>query len=146
MTTITTVSIVTAQGPPILKTTTVISTPTSSSVSSEPAAVGHKANDVGVPVAAIAGGAAAGIVLAVAAVVLWHLWGRSIKRKETEKRKQAVSGPEAVSARASVVNAGMCDSSHSFSSERIRDGMRRLQRATTIATVPSRSRLTVNAG
>ena len=43
-----------------------------------------------VPVGAIAGGAVAGVFLAVAAVIAWHLWGRNIRRKEAEKRKQAV--------------------------------------------------------
>ena len=43
-----------------------------------------------VPIAAIAGGAAAGIFLAIAAVLVWHLWGRSIKHKEDEEKKETV--------------------------------------------------------
>ncbi|KAJ3554584.1 hypothetical protein NM688_g3033 [Phlebia brevispora] len=42
-----------------------------------------------VPIAAIAGGAAGGIFLAIAAVLLWHWWGWSIKRKEDEERQEA---------------------------------------------------------
>lgn len=43
------------------------------------------------PIASIAGGAAAGVVLAVAAVIGWTCWGRSIKRKERRKRDEEVS-------------------------------------------------------
>ncbi|THH20932.1 hypothetical protein EW146_g493 [Bondarzewia mesenterica] len=43
------------------------------------------------PVGAIAGGAAGGVVLAVLAVIFWKLWGRSIKRDEERKRNEAVS-------------------------------------------------------
>jgi len=43
-----------------------------------------------VPIAAIAGGAAAGVTLAVAMVLIWKYWGLVIKRTERRKRKEAV--------------------------------------------------------
>jgi hypothetical protein len=43
-----------------------------------------------IPIGSIVGGCLAGIILAVAAVAGWHLWGRSIKRKEEAERKEAV--------------------------------------------------------
>jgi len=46
---------------------------------------------VTIPVASIVGGCLAGIILAVAVVVGWHLWGRNIKRKEEAKRKEAIA-------------------------------------------------------
>lgn len=46
-----------------------------------------------IPVGSIVGGCLAGILLAVAAVVGWHLWGRSIKRKDEARRKEAVRPP-----------------------------------------------------
>ncbi|OCH95209.1 hypothetical protein OBBRIDRAFT_767857 [Obba rivulosa] len=44
-----------------------------------------------VPVAAIAGGTAGGVVLALAAVIGWTWWGRSIKRKKAKERKEALA-------------------------------------------------------
>ncbi|KAI0822687.1 hypothetical protein BC628DRAFT_1388604 [Trametes gibbosa] len=44
-----------------------------------------------VPVSAIAGGAAAGVVLALAAVISWTWWGRSIKRKKAKEIKEALA-------------------------------------------------------
>jgi len=43
-----------------------------------------------VPIAAIAGGAAAGVTLAVAMVLIWKYWGLVIRRTERRKRKEAV--------------------------------------------------------
>lgn len=43
-----------------------------------------------IPIGSIVGGCLAGVILAVAAVVGWHLWGRSIKRKEEAKRQADV--------------------------------------------------------
>jgi len=50
-----------------------------------------------IPIGSIVGGCLAGITLAVAAVVGWHLWGRSIKQKEEAKRKEAVRSPSILS-------------------------------------------------
>ena len=44
------------------------------------------------PVAAIAGGAAGGVVLAIIIVTAWKIWGRKIDKNETRKRKKLVSG------------------------------------------------------
>ena len=44
----------------------------------------------GVPIGAIAGGAAGGITLAVAMVLVWKYWGLVIKRTEKRKRKETV--------------------------------------------------------
>jgi len=43
------------------------------------------------PVAAIAGGTAGGVVLAVAAVIIWTWWGRCIKRKREKEREQLLA-------------------------------------------------------
>lgn len=43
-----------------------------------------------VPVAAIAGGAAGGVFLAVAVVVIWVWWGRCIQRKREKDRREIV--------------------------------------------------------
>ena len=89
----TTVKVQTVTAPPVFQTTTVLASgsPTPSSADTPPAAAATVKSGDNLPIAAIAGGAVAGVVLALAAVVFWHLWGRSIKRKEAEKRKQAVS-------------------------------------------------------
>ncbi|KDQ59392.1 hypothetical protein JAAARDRAFT_619239 [Jaapia argillacea MUCL 33604] len=42
------------------------------------------------PIASIAGGAAAGVFLAVAAVVVWIWWGRCLKRSYQKRTKEAV--------------------------------------------------------
>jgi len=55
-------------------TTTLISVPT--------IAVSSNGSGVSVPVAAIVGGVCAGVVLAIAAVLGWKLWGRSIERQQ----------------------------------------------------------------
>ncbi|PCH39573.1 hypothetical protein WOLCODRAFT_29631 [Wolfiporia cocos MD-104 SS10] len=44
-----------------------------------------------VPVGAIAGGAAAGVFLAVAMVVIWVWWGKSIKRENIKKQREALA-------------------------------------------------------
>ncbi|CCM06095.1 uncharacterized protein FIBRA_08342 [Fibroporia radiculosa] len=44
-----------------------------------------------VPVAAIAGGTAGGVFLAVAIVVIWTWWGRCIKRQRDRDRKEALA-------------------------------------------------------
>ncbi|KAI0362813.1 hypothetical protein OH77DRAFT_1417112 [Trametes cingulata] len=45
----------------------------------------------GVPVAAIAGGTAAGVILALVVVVGWTWWGRSIQRKKAKEVKEALA-------------------------------------------------------
>lgn len=84
--TATSVVVATPQGTIITTTVYTSATPTD-----EPAAAPVPSSGPvdTVPVGAIAGGAVAGVFLAVAAVIAWHLWGRNIKRKEAEKRKQA---------------------------------------------------------
>ncbi|KAI1790694.1 hypothetical protein LXA43DRAFT_466881 [Ganoderma leucocontextum] len=44
-----------------------------------------------IPVAAIAGGTAAGVAIALVAVIGWTWWGRCIKRKAAKERKQALA-------------------------------------------------------
>ncbi|KAJ4498882.1 hypothetical protein C8R41DRAFT_915990 [Lentinula lateritia] len=46
----------------------------------------NKSSTSSVPVAAIAGGVTGGAVLAVAIVIAWIIWGRSIKRQKDELR------------------------------------------------------------
>ena len=43
-----------------------------------------------VPIPAIVGGVVGGVVLAVLLVIIWHHWGRSIKRTERVRRKEVV--------------------------------------------------------
>ena len=43
-----------------------------------------------VPVGAIAGGAAGGVVLAVSMVLIWKYWGLVIRRTEKRRHKEAV--------------------------------------------------------
>ncbi|KAI0710435.1 hypothetical protein C8T65DRAFT_648356 [Cerioporus squamosus] len=50
-----------------------------------------QSNSSNVPVAAIAGGTAAGVVLALVAVVGWTWWGRCIKRRKAKERKEALA-------------------------------------------------------
>ena len=42
----------------------------------------------GIPVAAIAGGVAAGVVLAIGATIAWIWWGRSIDRAAEKQRRE----------------------------------------------------------
>ncbi len=63
-------------------TTTLISVPT--------IAISSNGSGVSVPVAAIVGGVCAGVVLAIAAVLGWKLWGRSIERQQQAERDQRV--------------------------------------------------------
>jgi hypothetical protein len=67
-------------------TVTVFST--SPSASTLPASSGG--GGANVPIAAIAGGAAGGVTLAVILVLIWNYWGLVIKRTEKRRRKEAV--------------------------------------------------------
>ncbi|TBU28986.1 hypothetical protein BD311DRAFT_308856 [Dichomitus squalens] len=44
-----------------------------------------------IPIAAIAGGTAAGVVLALVAVIGWTWWGRCIKRRTAKERKEVLA-------------------------------------------------------
>ncbi|KAF5391846.1 hypothetical protein D9757_001623 [Collybiopsis confluens] len=67
---------------PQVTTTTVF--PSASATSSVSRSSGSK-----VPVAAIAGGTSAGALLAIALVIFWTVWGRSIKRAKAKQQKEA---------------------------------------------------------
>lgn len=69
-----------------VSTTTVFTGPTGVSDAQSSSSSGNTAL-----IGPIVGGALGGVVLAVAAVVAWQLWGRSIKRKEDEKKREMVS-------------------------------------------------------
>ncbi|KAJ3901044.1 hypothetical protein F5879DRAFT_992322 [Lentinula edodes] len=49
----------------------------------------NKSSTSSVPVAAIAGGVTGGAVLAVAIVIAWIVWGRSIKRQKVKQQREA---------------------------------------------------------
>ncbi|OJT11935.1 hypothetical protein TRAPUB_11518 [Trametes pubescens] len=70
----------------------VITTTITSSGSSVPTfATVSESRGAEVPVGAIAGGASAGVVLALAVVIGWTWWGRSIKRKKAKEIKEALA-------------------------------------------------------
>ncbi|PSR75129.1 hypothetical protein PHLCEN_2v9314 [Hermanssonia centrifuga] len=72
--------------PEVVSTTTIFPNATAASTST-PSSGNNRSSTI--PIAAIAGGAAAGVFLAVVAVLFWHWWGRSIKRKEDRERNDA---------------------------------------------------------
>ncbi|KAI0648200.1 hypothetical protein C8Q79DRAFT_905316 [Trametes meyenii] len=70
----------------------ITTTITSGGVGSLPtAAAVSQSRTSDVPVAAIAGGTAAGVVLAFVAVISWAWWGRCIKRKKAKEVKEALA-------------------------------------------------------
>ncbi|KAI0807036.1 hypothetical protein C8Q74DRAFT_1225494 [Fomes fomentarius] len=71
--------------------TFITTTFTSSGAESVPTVATGAVIQSNVPVAAIASGTAAGVVLALAAVIGWTWWGRCIKRKEAKRRKEALA-------------------------------------------------------
>lgn len=77
----------TVQGRPSIVTTTLYQAPPSS------IATANHGDPTGsrIPVAAIAGGVAAGAVLAIGATIAWIWWGRSIDRAAEKQRREAVS-------------------------------------------------------
>ena len=134
-TVITATSVVVETPKGTILTTTVFTTSTpTDQVAAAPSSTSKTVDTV--PVGAIAGGAVAGVFLAVAAVIAWHLWGRSIKRKEAEKRKQAVRRAvlrHGVTATISVLTFW----AHSFRSSkcaRILGAMHRPSRRRTVRT------------
>lgn len=86
-----------------------------------------------IPVAAIASGTAAGVVLALAAVIGWTWWGRCIKRKEAKRRKEAVRRILLVWLSQSYLNYS---SWHTWRSGRTRVGTLRLSRKPRLDTSP----------
>lgn len=72
--------------PILVDVTTTTVFPSSSTV---PSAAGGSSSQL--PIAAIAGGTSAGAVLAIAIVIAWTIWGRSIKRSRAKQQKEAVS-------------------------------------------------------
>ena len=82
---ISTASVFTTVNVPSLVTTTV----TQGGTAQPTAAPSHS----DLPVPAIAGGTAAGVALALLAVVGWTWWGRCLKRRAAKQRKEAVRPP-----------------------------------------------------
>ncbi|KIK63834.1 hypothetical protein GYMLUDRAFT_456912 [Collybiopsis luxurians FD-317 M1] len=70
----------------LIQVTTTTIFPSSSATSTA-----SNSNGSTVPVAAIAGGTSAGALLAVALVIGWTVWGRSIKRAKAKQEREAVS-------------------------------------------------------
>lgn len=68
-----------------VSTTTVFANP-----SVVPGPISHTSHN-SVPIGPIVGGALGGVLLAVVAVLAWHWWGRSIKHKEAEEKKEALA-------------------------------------------------------
>ncbi|TFK93158.1 hypothetical protein K466DRAFT_594628 [Polyporus arcularius HHB13444] len=69
--------------------TTTVTSGGSASLPTVGAEIQHRSSNV--PIAAIAGGTAAGVVLALVLVVGWTWWGRCIKRKKAKERKEALA-------------------------------------------------------
>lgn len=67
----------------VVSTTTVFSSPTIITLP-------EQTSSSSIPIGPIVGGVLGGVFLAVAAVVVWHWWGRSIKRKEDKEKQEAV--------------------------------------------------------
>ncbi|KAJ4488276.1 hypothetical protein J3R30DRAFT_3434738 [Lentinula aciculospora] len=66
-----------------------VTTTTVFASSSATPTVSNESNSSSVPVAAIAGGVTAGALLAVAIVIGWIIWGRSIKRQKAKQQREA---------------------------------------------------------
>ncbi|KAH9025169.1 hypothetical protein EDB85DRAFT_1984653 [Lactarius pseudohatsudake] len=67
----------------------VVTLTVTSSGSSSPTSQSSSGGSSSVPIAAIAGGTAGGVTLAVLLVLIWKYWGVVIKRDERKKRKEA---------------------------------------------------------
>ncbi|KAH8983670.1 hypothetical protein EDB86DRAFT_2965594 [Lactarius hatsudake] len=67
----------------------VVTLTVTSSRSSTPTSQSSSGGSSSVPIAAIAGGTAGGVTLAVLLVLIWKYWGLVIKRDQRKKRKEA---------------------------------------------------------
>ncbi|KAI0086677.1 hypothetical protein BDY19DRAFT_995685 [Irpex rosettiformis] len=73
-----------------VSTTTIFNNPTGIANSAADSN-SHSSSNSATLIGPIVGGVLGGVALAIVAVVAWHLWGRSIKRKEDEKKRETMA-------------------------------------------------------